>query len=222
MAAKLRPVVSEMRLDAERAITLLAEARAAQAELENPEALDAMELGARRIDFIGLKFQAADDAWRSTARRRRWPPTRAAGSEVSDDAGNHRLEQRAASKTFATATRCLASFTARPGCATTGPTGWRTTWPATIRGATLGRTRRPLEPGSAALVGYAYVACGGRGWVAGEVAEQGTGNREQGTGNREQGTRACGGVLCSRTFRSLRVHLVEGWTSGFASIIIIT
>jgi hypothetical protein len=54
-----------LRLDAERAITLLAEARAAARlngqRLENPEALDALELGARRIDFVGLKFQAADD-----------------------------------------------------------------------------------------------------------------------------------------------------------------
>jgi hexosaminidase len=57
---KLRPVLSELRLDAERAITLVAEARAA-GKLENPEALDALELGARRIDFVGLKFQAADD-----------------------------------------------------------------------------------------------------------------------------------------------------------------
>jgi hypothetical protein len=47
-------------MDAERAITLLAEARAA-GKLENQEALDALELGARRIDFVGLKFQAADD-----------------------------------------------------------------------------------------------------------------------------------------------------------------
>jgi hexosaminidase len=63
ISAKLLPVAGELRLDAERAITLLAEARAAaKAEgrpLENEEALDAMELGARRIDFIGYKFQAA-------------------------------------------------------------------------------------------------------------------------------------------------------------------
>jgi hypothetical protein len=57
---QLRPVLSELRLDAERAITLVAEARAA-GKLENPEALDALELGARRIDFVGLKFEAADD-----------------------------------------------------------------------------------------------------------------------------------------------------------------
>ncbi len=60
VAAKLLPVASELRLDAEQAITLLAQARAA-GKLENQEALDAMELGARRIDFIGSKFQAAAD-----------------------------------------------------------------------------------------------------------------------------------------------------------------
>ena len=55
---KLEPVASQVRLDAERAITLLAQARTA-AKLDNQEALDAMELGARRIDFIGYKFQIA-------------------------------------------------------------------------------------------------------------------------------------------------------------------
>src|ERR1019366_820527 len=60
VAAKLLPVAPELRLDAEQAITLLAQARAA-GKLENQEALDAMELGARRIDFIGAKFQAAAD-----------------------------------------------------------------------------------------------------------------------------------------------------------------
>ena len=66
VAAKIRPVLSEVRLHAERVITLVDQARAAaaadQRELANPEALDALELGARRIDAMGLKFQAADDA----------------------------------------------------------------------------------------------------------------------------------------------------------------
>jgi hexosaminidase len=60
VAAKIRPVLSEMRLHAERAITLVDQARASE-KLENPEALDALELGARRIDFVGLKFQFADE-----------------------------------------------------------------------------------------------------------------------------------------------------------------
>ena len=65
VAVKLRPVLSELRLHVERVITLLAEARAAarneHRELANSEALDALELGARRIDFVGLKFQNADE-----------------------------------------------------------------------------------------------------------------------------------------------------------------
>jgi len=60
ISAKLMPVVSELRLHAENAITLLAQARAA-GKLENEEALDALQLGARRIDFIGLKFQFAQE-----------------------------------------------------------------------------------------------------------------------------------------------------------------
>ncbi len=65
VAAKLMPVASELRLDAEKAITLLAQARAAAKQdgrkLENEEALDALELGARRIDFIGYKFEIAQE-----------------------------------------------------------------------------------------------------------------------------------------------------------------
>ncbi len=62
-SVKLLPVAPQMRLAAEKAITLVAEARAAAKadgrKLENEEALDAMELGARRMDFIGLKFEEA-------------------------------------------------------------------------------------------------------------------------------------------------------------------
>jgi hypothetical protein len=60
IATKMRSSWSELRLHAERAITLVAAARAA-GDLDNQEALDALELGARRIDFTGLKFQAADE-----------------------------------------------------------------------------------------------------------------------------------------------------------------
>jgi len=65
LATTIRPTLHDLRLHAERAITLLAEARDAarsdHRELANPEALDALELGARRIDFVGLKFQNADE-----------------------------------------------------------------------------------------------------------------------------------------------------------------
>ena len=59
IAAKIRPVSAEIRLDAERALTLIAQARAA-GPLRHTEALDAMELGARRIDFLAFHFQVAD------------------------------------------------------------------------------------------------------------------------------------------------------------------
>jgi hypothetical protein len=89
-AAKLRPFAAEVRLHAEAALTLIAKARAsypaagssapaagaaaaspvynpAQAlpsnptSLHNPDAIDALELGARRMDFLVLKFQLADE-----------------------------------------------------------------------------------------------------------------------------------------------------------------
>ena len=104
-AAKMRPLNASLRLHAERAITLLHEARAAYpaspgapslassakggvspstlyaqpvdpanaypstpTTLREPNALDAMEFGARRIDFLGLKFQLADEMAAAYAR----------------------------------------------------------------------------------------------------------------------------------------------------------
>ncbi len=58
--AKMRPLNHELRMHAERAIVLVREARSAS-PLREQDALDAMELGARRMDFIGLKFQIADE-----------------------------------------------------------------------------------------------------------------------------------------------------------------
>ncbi len=106
-AAKIRPYTHDLRLHAEHALTLIAQARAANllssrsaaegsavgtttnegapsiapyamggststfdpttqlpsnpTTLHNPDALDALELGARRLDFIGLKFQLSDE-----------------------------------------------------------------------------------------------------------------------------------------------------------------
>jgi hypothetical protein len=48
-------------LHAERAITLVAQARNANPSLRETDALDALELGARRMDLIGLKFQVTDE-----------------------------------------------------------------------------------------------------------------------------------------------------------------
>ena len=101
VAAKLLPAASELRLDAERALTLVAEARAAakleNSGLENPEALDALELGARRIDFVGLKFQAADEIIALYNQARVLAADKSRGDEVSEmletiGSNNGRLE----------------------------------------------------------------------------------------------------------------------------------
>ncbi len=59
IAVELRPLIHDMRLHAARAITLLAQARAA-GPLRETDAIDAIELGARKLDFIGQKFETAD------------------------------------------------------------------------------------------------------------------------------------------------------------------
>jgi hypothetical protein len=91
IAAQVRPYTHDLRMHAEAALTLIAQARAAAGSnpastqiartdvgssstmydaakygaatsaLREPDAIDAMELGARRMDFIGLKFQLADE-----------------------------------------------------------------------------------------------------------------------------------------------------------------
>ncbi|AHG90566.1 Glycoside hydrolase, family 20, catalytic core [Gemmatirosa kalamazoonensis] len=67
VAARLLPVARDLRLAAEDAIEHVIAARRAGATRE-PDALDAIELGARRVDAIGLKFQLADDVQRIYAR----------------------------------------------------------------------------------------------------------------------------------------------------------
>jgi hexosaminidase len=84
IGSAVRPYARELRLHAERALTLIAQARAAApgpppvtanpgvynpaesypsapTALRETAAIDALELGARRMDFIGLKFQLADE-----------------------------------------------------------------------------------------------------------------------------------------------------------------
>ena len=79
-ANKIRPYTHELRMHAERAMDLIAQARAAYPATAKPvvysptnelpsnptslrevNAIDALELGARRFDFIGEKFQLADE-----------------------------------------------------------------------------------------------------------------------------------------------------------------
>ncbi len=58
ISTKFLPVVHTVRIDAEQAIILLDEARAA-GHLREPAALDAVEMAARRLDFLGYKFETA-------------------------------------------------------------------------------------------------------------------------------------------------------------------
>jgi hypothetical protein len=58
--AKILPVAHDLRIHAENAIVLIERARS-QKNIRNIAALDAMELGARKFDFIGQKFQQAQE-----------------------------------------------------------------------------------------------------------------------------------------------------------------
>lgn len=64
-AQKIRAVSHDFRVLAESAMVLVAEARQAagtgKSGLRETDALDAMEMGARRMDFIGMKFELADE-----------------------------------------------------------------------------------------------------------------------------------------------------------------
>ena len=60
-ATRMRPINSALRLHAEHAITLVAQARAANPNLREQAALDALDFGARRIDFLALNFQLSDE-----------------------------------------------------------------------------------------------------------------------------------------------------------------
>jgi hypothetical protein len=57
---RLRPHIAQVRVHAESALVEIARART-QRHLRERSAVDAMELGARRIDWLGMKFQIADE-----------------------------------------------------------------------------------------------------------------------------------------------------------------
>ncbi len=61
VSAALLPNATDIRLHAERAIVLLAQARMANPGLREPDAIEAMDLGARRLDLIGMKFELAQE-----------------------------------------------------------------------------------------------------------------------------------------------------------------
>lgn len=61
IAKKVRVAAPELRIHAESASVLIAQARRMQPQLREQDALDAMDMGARRLDLIGMKFQFADE-----------------------------------------------------------------------------------------------------------------------------------------------------------------
>jgi hypothetical protein len=94
--AKMLPVAVSVRLHTEMAMTLLAQARVDQ-KLENTEALDALELGARRIDFMAYKFEAASECASLYARAQSLAGDKTHWNEVSEmlhtiGSNNGRLE----------------------------------------------------------------------------------------------------------------------------------
>jgi len=60
-SAKILPVAVQLRIHAEQAIVLIAEARAANPRLKESDALTAMDMGARRLDLIGMKFELSQE-----------------------------------------------------------------------------------------------------------------------------------------------------------------
>lgn len=64
----IMPIVSQLRLQAESALVFVATARAQP--LAETDALDALELGARRIELIGMKYQFAEEIVRMYAEAR--------------------------------------------------------------------------------------------------------------------------------------------------------
>ena len=61
ISAKLLPNVVDIRLHAEQAVILLEQARMSNPGLRQPDAILAMDLGARRLDLIGMKFELAQE-----------------------------------------------------------------------------------------------------------------------------------------------------------------
>jgi hexosaminidase len=67
VSAGLLPQAADLRNHAEQAMVLLSQARQADSNLREPDAIRAMDLGARRLDLIGMKFQFADEIARAYA-----------------------------------------------------------------------------------------------------------------------------------------------------------
>jgi hypothetical protein len=87
VGAKLLPFAMELRLHAEKAIVLVAQARAqartVDAELREQAALDGMDLGARRLDLIGMKWELSQEMTQSYAQAIAGQHDKAQRSDIS-------------------------------------------------------------------------------------------------------------------------------------------
>jgi hexosaminidase len=68
IGVKLIPLAEELRLHAEKAIVLVEQARAGNPQLRETAALDAVDLGARRLDLIGMKWELSNEMAQAYAR----------------------------------------------------------------------------------------------------------------------------------------------------------
>jgi hexosaminidase len=90
VAQRIRPVTRDVRILAESAMVLVAQAE--PGVTGERDALDALALGARKIDFIGMKFQFADDIVQMYARASD-TTSKAIGRDLADITGsNGRLQ----------------------------------------------------------------------------------------------------------------------------------
>jgi hypothetical protein len=81
---KLLPIAPELRRHAEQAIALVTQARLANPDLKEADALTALDLGARRLDLIGLKFELTQEIADAYAQALARPHDKA----HDDDTGN--------------------------------------------------------------------------------------------------------------------------------------
>ena len=84
MAAQVLPAARDVRVLAESALVLVARARRADS-LRHRDALTAMELGARRMDWLAAKFQFANEIAQMYARAAAQDTTREGRRAVSDE-----------------------------------------------------------------------------------------------------------------------------------------
>jgi hexosaminidase len=89
MAQRIRPYTHDLRILAESTLVLIAQAEPVGRERD---AIEAMKLGARRMDFIGMKFQFADEVV-AMYDRARDTTSKAPGRDLADITGvNGRLQ----------------------------------------------------------------------------------------------------------------------------------